>query len=88
MAYEEDVSDAREVLRQSLNISTEAANRIFALLQERYRTQIANTTRSSLIEAATWAADRLKGEWSGDMLERHDPEILVASLSGGCPLCA
>ncbi len=87
MASPADVSEARHQLERELGVRADTAHRIGGFLEQRYFSQIGLASRTDLLQAASWAAQRLRQRFSAARLETVDLEEIAASLAEGCPLC-
>lgn len=82
-----DLADARQRFMAELDLSPQTANRIIALLEQQYSARALGQPREVVLEAASWAASRLRGLPSSQ-LAQADPEQLLARLQvSDCPLC-
>lgn len=86
-----DVSEARQRFERELRergVPADTARRIASVLEQRYSSQIVRASRTDVLRAASWAAERLWKRFSPAHLERADLKELAAALADGCPLCA
>lgn len=88
MATDADIFEARQRFETELGVPADTARRIASVLEQRYSSQIVRASRTDVLQAASWAAQRLRQRFSAAGLERANLEELAAALADGCPLCA
>lgn len=87
MSSTSDLEDARRQLIAELYMSPASANRIADLLTQRYAAQALGQPREVVLNAASWAAGRLRG-MATYQLTQDSPEQVIARLQvSDCPLC-
>lgn len=80
MASDADVSEARQRFERELGVPADTARRIASVLEQRYSSQIVLASRTDVLRAASWAAQRLRQRFSAARLDRANLEELAAAL--------
>ncbi len=84
------IGRAEAYFRKLLDVEPAVATKVVDAIRTTYASSIATASATMLMDAATWAAGRLRDRFDDEeaLRQAENTEIVLALSASGCPLCA
>jgi hypothetical protein len=87
MASDDFIRQAAAIFAERLDVPQRVAERLMRTIRVTYTDEINKARGPELLDAAVWAADRLRMRQGDQLSTASAKEVRAALVDSGCPLC-